>query len=95
MLRRGQSALLIYIKSTQIGIRLSEISLSRPSQPWKDKRVALGSYAGRMRTLCFALLAAALLVACDREGPLERAGEKVDRAVERAGDKIENATDRK
>lgn len=35
------------------------------------------------------------LAACDREGPLERAGEAVDRTVERAGDKVEDATDRK
>jgi hypothetical protein len=48
-----------------------------------------------MKAICLALLAAAFLVACDRQGPLEKAGEKVDRAVERAGDRIENATDRK
>ena len=48
-----------------------------------------------MKTLCLVLLAAAFLAACEREGPLERAGEKVDRAVENAGDRIENATDRK
>jgi hypothetical protein len=34
------------------------------------------------------------LTACDREGPMERAGEKVDRSVERAGDKVERATDK-
>jgi hypothetical protein len=34
------------------------------------------------------------LAACDREGPMERAGEKVDRSVERAGDKVERATDK-
>lgn len=34
------------------------------------------------------------LAACDREGPMERAGEKVDKSVERAGDKVERATDR-
>ena len=34
------------------------------------------------------------LAACDREGPMERAGEKVDRSVERAGDKVEMATDK-
>jgi predicted small lipoprotein YifL len=34
------------------------------------------------------------LAACDREGPMERAGEKVDRTVEKAGDKMEKATDR-
>ena len=48
-----------------------------------------------MKALCLALLAAALVAACDREGPLERAGESVDRAAERAGDKIERATDRR
>lgn len=34
------------------------------------------------------------LAACDRQGPMERAGEKVDRSVERAGDKVERATDK-
>ncbi len=34
------------------------------------------------------------LAACDREGPMERAGEKVDRSVERAGDKVERSTDK-
>jgi len=32
-------------------------------------------------------------VACDREGPMERAGEKVDETAEKAGDKVEKATD--
>jgi len=34
------------------------------------------------------------LTACDREGPMERAGEKVDETVERAGDQAERATDK-
>ena len=34
------------------------------------------------------------LTACDREGPMERAGEKVDKSVERAGDKVERAMDK-
>ena len=33
------------------------------------------------------------LVACDREGPMERAGEKIDETAEKAGDKVEKATD--
>ena len=34
------------------------------------------------------------LTACDRKGPMERAGEKVDKSVEKAGDKVERATDK-
>jgi predicted small lipoprotein YifL len=34
------------------------------------------------------------LTACDRKGPMERAGEKVDKTVEKAGDKVERATDK-
>ena len=41
-----------------------------------------------------AILFVAGLTACDRKGPMERAGEKVDRSVERAGDKVERATDK-
>jgi hypothetical protein len=45
-------------------------------------------------------LTLALLTACEREGPMERAGKEIDRGVERsgeamekAGDKIKDATD--
>ena len=45
------------------------------------------------------VVAALLLVACEREGPAERAGKDIDRAakdagkaVERAGEKIQDAT---
>ena len=45
----------------------------------------------------FLMLAAAVaplaLAACD-DGPAERAGERLDRAVERTGDRIEDATRR-
>jgi hypothetical protein len=34
------------------------------------------------------------LVGCDQDGPMENAGEKVDRAVDDAGDAIERNTDR-
>lgn len=34
------------------------------------------------------------LTACEREGPMERAGEKIDETVERAGDKVERTTDK-
>jgi len=37
---------------------------------------------------------AATLAACQKEGPMERAGKKVDNAVEKAGDKIEKAGDK-
>ena len=35
------------------------------------------------------------LAACDREGPMERAGEKIDKSAEKAGDKVERATERR
>jgi hypothetical protein len=38
--------------------------------------------------LCFAV---AGLAACEKEGPMERAGEKVDNAGKKAGETIENA----
>jgi hypothetical protein len=34
------------------------------------------------------------LTACEKEGPMERAGEKIDESVEKAGDKVERATDK-
>jgi hypothetical protein len=35
------------------------------------------------------------LTACEREGPMERAGEKIDRSAEKAGDKVDRATERR
>ncbi|MEO6117748.1 MAG: hypothetical protein ABIP37_01605 [Methylotenera sp.] len=34
------------------------------------------------------------LAACEKQGPAERAGEKMDNATEKMGDKIEDATDK-
>lgn len=43
-------------------------------------------------TLCVVLLFG--LAACEREGPVEKAGRSVDRAVDKAGKQIEKAGDR-
>jgi hypothetical protein len=32
--------------------------------------------------------------ACKKQGPAERAGEKIDKTIEKAGDKIEEAGDK-
>ncbi|MBK1829124.1 hypothetical protein JIN77_00150 [Verrucomicrobiaceae bacterium R5-34] len=48
------------------------------------------------RTLLGAICVCAgalFLASCEKEGPAERAGEKMDNAVEEAGDKVEEATD--
>lgn len=48
------------------------------------------------KTIASALLVSALLIplsACDRDGPLEEAGEAVDDTVEDVGDAVEDATD--
>jgi hypothetical protein len=51
-----------------------------------------------LRTALLSLLLPASLAlglsACEREGPAERAGERVDRAADRAGDSVERAGDR-
>lgn len=50
-----------------------------------------------LRTTLLSLLIPALLalgVTACKEGPAERAGERVDRAADRAGDSIERAGDR-
>ena len=52
----------------------------------KIKKVVLPVIAG------FVMLGG--LAACDREGPMERTGESIDRSVERAGDAVERKTDR-
>ena len=45
-----------------------------------------------LATVAFASTLA--LTACQKEGPMERAGKKVDNAVEKAGAKIEKAGDK-
>jgi hypothetical protein len=45
----------------------------------------------RMKSFYFALIVLALLGACEREGPAERAGEKIDRAAEDVRDAVEDA----
>lgn len=45
------------------------------------------------KTVFACLLAVVLLfpLACERQGPAERAGEKVDKAAERTGEQLEEA----
>lgn len=48
-----------------------------------------------LRKLALVLAAAVVtlsLGACERKGPFEKAGEKIDKAGEKAGDKIKDAT---
>ncbi|BDS05777.1 hypothetical protein NT6N_08170 [Oceaniferula spumae] len=50
-----------------------------------------------IKPLFLILLGAAGLFAfsaCEKKGPAEKAGEKIDKSIEKAGDKIEDATDR-
>ncbi len=41
-----------------------------------------------------ACAAVAALSACQQEGPAEKAGKKVDKAVEQAGDKVDKAAEK-
>lgn len=41
-----------------------------------------------------ALLGVLALGGCQQEGPAEKAGKKIDKAVEKTGEKIEEATDK-
>ena len=45
-----------------------------------------------MKSFYFALIVLALLGACDRDGPAERAGEKIDRAAKDVRDSVKDAT---
>ena len=42
----------------------------------------------------FGLLTASVISACDRSGPLERAGGKVDRTIERGKDNAQDAAEK-
>ncbi|MFO7606727.1 MAG: hypothetical protein R6W72_10545 [Desulfurivibrionaceae bacterium] len=47
----------------------------------------------KITILVSCLLLVPFLTACDREGPMERAGENVDEAVEETGEAVEDAGD--
>ncbi|MFZ7110658.1 MAG: hypothetical protein ACOWYE_03160 [Desulfatiglandales bacterium] len=47
------------------------------------------------RWIYFALFIAALSISgCEKEGPAEKAGEKIDETIEEAGEKMEEAGDK-
>ncbi len=55
-----------------------------------------GNYMS-LKTLSLPVLATLLIIglsACEKKGPAEVAGEKIDNAAEKMGDKIEDATDK-
>ena len=45
----------------------------------------------RIAALMLAALLGFALVACEQEGPMEKAGKKADEAMEKAGEKMEHA----
>ena len=53
---------------------------------------AAAAHNRRMKSFYFALIVVALLGACEREGPAERAGKQVDRAAEDVRDAVKDAT---
>jgi predicted small lipoprotein YifL len=60
----------------------------------KKGRVSMTIFKKLVLPALAGILLLAGLTACEREGPMERAGEKVDETVEKAGDKVERATDK-
>lgn len=44
--------------------------------------------------MVFALATPLFLTACDQDGPMEEAGEKMDNAVEKTGEAMEDAGDK-
>jgi hypothetical protein len=47
----------------------------------------------RASTIAAAFFLSLVLAGCDREGPAERAGERIDQSMERAGEKLDEAGD--
>jgi len=50
-----------------------------------------------LKTIVLVLFSCMIIVsftACKKEGPAERAGEKIDRAVEKTGDEIKESTEK-
>jgi hypothetical protein len=48
----------------------------------------------RLLMAALAFMAAANLTACKKEGPAEKAGKEIDKAVDKAGDAVEDAGDK-
>jgi hyperosmotically inducible protein len=59
-----------------------------------QRRVSMTIFKKLVLPTLAGILLLAGLSACEREGPMERAGEKIDETVEKAGDKVERATDK-
>ena len=51
-------------------------------------------YIKHITTVISAVLMMFTLVACDQQGPAEKAGEKIDNAAEKAADTMEKAKDK-
>jgi hypothetical protein len=47
----------------------------------------------RATMIATSLLAALLLAGCEREGPMERAGEQIDESAAEAGEKVDEAAE--
>lgn len=52
------------------------------------------SYKNTLITVIFAGCLGMGLVGCDRDGPMEEAGEDIDHTMDKAGDKLERAGDK-
>jgi hypothetical protein len=48
----------------------------------------------RASSIAVACFLSVVLVGCEREGPAERAGERIDQSMERAGEKLDEAGDK-
>lgn len=51
-------------------------------------------FSKRLSIMAFLGLMLIGLAACDKQGPAEEAGERIDNSAERMGEKIEDATDK-
>jgi len=59
-----------------------------------DKRKGGNGMLKKLSIFIALIILSAGIAACEKEGPAEKAGEKVDEAIEQAGDKIEEAGDK-
>ena len=78
-----------YLDIFRLKVKLACKSKNNLTNKYEDKKML----KKLLSAVCVSLMVMGL-VACDKQGPAERAGEKMDNAAERAGDKIENATDK-
>jgi hypothetical protein len=62
-----------------------------PDRPQTERRTPMKKFVQSVITVLMMIILMFGLSGCTKEGPVEKAGKKIDKAIEKAGDQIEKA----